>query len=199
MTSTRPGIQTTALPPDYHMHTALCKHANGTPEAYRATAAIRKVETMAFTDHGPDPSGYDLKHRMTITQYPSYLLMIRSLQDGKLPKVLLGIEADYYPGAEPFLKDWLPHQPFDLILGSVNSIRAWGFDSPDTLHTWDSVTSKGYGVNTSPCSVPSSIWVCLTFSVTSIYPRSSAIGYRTTICAKWHAPCWTRLPNPAWP
>lgn len=143
MTSTRPGIQTTALPPDYHMHTALCKHANGTPEAYRATATARKVETLAFTDHGPDPSGYDLKHRMTITQYPSYLLMIRSLQDGKLPKVLLGIEADYYPGAEPFLKDWLPHQPFDLILGSVHYIKDWGFDNPDTLLVWDSVDVKG--------------------------------------------------------
>lgn len=143
MTNTKSSTDTLTLPPDYHMHTPLCKHATGTPDAYRSAASTRKIEEIGFTDHAPDPSGYDLRHRMSITQYPSYLLMIRSLQDGSQPKTLLGIEADYYPGAEPFLKDWLPRQPFDLILGSVHYINDWAFDNPDTLYVWDSVDVKG--------------------------------------------------------
>lgn len=143
MTSIKPGRHTMVIPPDYHMHTTLCKHADGLAEAYRAAAAARNMEEMCFTDHSPDPSGYDLKHRMAITQYPSYQLMIRSLQDGALPKILLGIEADYYPGSETFLKNWLPHQPFDFVLGSVHYIKEWGFDNPDNLYVWDSVDVKG--------------------------------------------------------
>ncbi len=131
------------LPPDYHIHTPLCKHATGAPEEYRAAASAMRMAEMCFTDHGPDPSGYDLKHRMSLPQFPSYALMIRSIQDGHSPRVLLGIEADYYPGAEPFLRDWLPHQPFDLVLGSVHYINEWGFDSPDNLYVWDSVDVKG--------------------------------------------------------
>lgn len=140
------NINTTAnreLPPDYHTHTPLCKHASGTPAEFRSSAAAIRMNELCFTDHAPDPSGYDLKHRMTILQFPSYVLMIRSIQDGKLPRPLLGIEADYYPGAEPFLRDWLPHQPFDVILGSVHYINDWGFDNPDNLYVWDSVDVKG--------------------------------------------------------
>ena len=143
MTTTNLDTPSAPLPPDYHMHTPLCKHAKGAPDAYRAAAFSRKIEEICFTDHGPDPSGYELRHRMAITQYPSYLLMIRSLQDGQRPRVLVGIEADYYPGAEPFLKDWLPNQPFDLVLGSVHYIKDWAFDNPDTLYVWDSVDVKG--------------------------------------------------------
>ncbi len=133
----------TELPPDYHIHTPLCKHATGTPADYRAAARSVRMGELCFTDHAPDPSGYDLKHRMTILQFPSYVLMVRSIQDGGSPRVLLGIEADYYPGAEPFLRDWLPHQPFDVVLGSVHYINDWGFDNPDNLYVWDSVDVKG--------------------------------------------------------
>ena len=139
----QPNNAAPALPPDYHIHTPLCKHATGAPEQYRAAASALHMGELCFTDHGPDPSGYDLKHRMTILQFPSYVLMIRSLQDGASPRTLLGIEADYYPGAEPFLRDWLPHQPFDVVLGSVHYINDWGFDNPDNLYVWDSVDVKG--------------------------------------------------------
>lgn len=131
------------LPPDTHTHTVLCKHAEGTPVEYRAHAAQEGLAGICFTDHCPDPSGYDAKHRMVIDQVNAYYDLIHGIQDGNTPAVGLGLEADYYPGCEPFLRDFLPKQSLDLVLGSVHYIKDWGFDNPDYLKTWESVDIKG--------------------------------------------------------
>ncbi|MCP4683168.1 MAG: histidinol-phosphatase HisJ family protein [Desulfobacterales bacterium] len=125
--------------PDYHIHTDLCKHANGAPFAYRLEAERQKITEICFTDHAPNPDGYDPAHRMELSQFTLYRDMISSLEDGNVPSVLFGIEADYYDGCEQFLSEWLPAQGFDLVLGSVHYIEDWGFDNPDQRHVWDSV------------------------------------------------------------
>jgi histidinol-phosphatase (PHP family) len=130
-------------PADGHMHTALCKHATGTPEQFRQGAVTAGVPAITFTDHAPDPSGYDAGGRMSMAQFPEYRQAVLDLQDGRMPAVRFGIEADYYPGAERFLSDWLPRQEFDVILGSVHYLGDWGFDNPDNLHRWKSVDLKG--------------------------------------------------------
>jgi len=65
--------------------------------------------------------------------------MIHNLQDENMPRVLFGIEADYYEGCEKFLSTWLSEQDFDYVLGSVHFIDDWGFDNPAERHIWDSV------------------------------------------------------------
>lgn len=125
--------------PDYHIHTALCKHAAGMPADYRKTARSLGIPEICFTDHCPAPNGYDPAHRMSIRQFPEYRQSVSALQDGSLPVVLFGIEADYYEGCEAFLGEWLPAQAFDFVIGSVHFIRDWGFDNPSDRHLWDSV------------------------------------------------------------
>ena len=125
--------------PDYHIHTALCRHATGKAIDYKATAKIRQIPEICFTDHAPSPDGYDTRHRMGIEEMPRYKSMVLDLKDGKPPDVMLGIEADYYEGCETFLKKWLPAHDFDLVLGSVHFIENWGFDNPDERQVWDSV------------------------------------------------------------
>jgi histidinol-phosphatase (PHP family) len=122
---------------DYHTHTPLCKHAVGEPAEYVAAAAARGLDEIAFTDHVPAPDGYDAANRMLLEQYPEYLRRVRSAAGASGPAVLLGIEADYYEGCEPFLAEWLPRQPFDLVLGSVHYIDDWAFDNPDHAARWD--------------------------------------------------------------
>jgi histidinol-phosphatase (PHP family) len=131
------------LPPDYHMHTALCKHATGTPAEYRSAAAAAGIPQMCFTDHSPEPSGYDARHRMQIGQFPEYRNMVAALRDGGTPDVLFGIEADYYPAGEAFLREFLPRQEMDYVLGSIHYIKDWGFDNPDYREVWASVDVKG--------------------------------------------------------
>ncbi len=125
--------------PDYHLHTPLCKHAEGTVREYRSTALDLGIPEICFTDHCPAPNGYDPAHRMALDDFSDYRAMILDLQDGNAPEVLFGIEADYYDGCEAFLGDWLPAQGFDFVLGSVHFIEAWGFDNPEDRHIWDAV------------------------------------------------------------
>ncbi len=125
--------------PDYHIHTTLCKHAKGDVADYRASARMLEMPEICFTDHVPSPDGYDAAYRMDMAQISSYRSMVTRVQDGKVPEVLYGIEADYHDGCEPFLRKWLPEQHFDFILGSVHYIEDWGFDNPAHRHIWDSV------------------------------------------------------------
>lgn len=128
-----------AVPADYHVHTFLCKHAEGLPADYVAAAKARGVPEMCFADHVPAPDGYDAGNRMHIDRFPEYVETIASLRGGTAPCVLYGIEADYYEGCEEFLRSWLPEQDFDVVLGSVHFIGDWGFDHPDNLAVWDAV------------------------------------------------------------
>ena len=134
---------------DYHIHTELCHHAEGEASAFRARAVNLGLPEICFTDHVPNPDGYDPVNRMRLDQFPLYRTMVADLartsqpaiakaMAGK-PVVLFGVEADYYDGCERFLQDWLPRQKFDLVIGSVHYIDNWGFDNPDERHVWDSV------------------------------------------------------------
>ncbi len=129
--------------PDYHLHTSLCKHAGGKPASYREAAGRLGIPEICFTDHCPYPDGYDPAHRMSMEDFPGYRREIKRLRDGGRPEVLFGIEADYYPGCEAFLGDWLPAQGFDLVIGSVHYISGWGFDNPEDRHLWDDVDVSG--------------------------------------------------------
>ena len=124
---------------DYHIHTELCQHAEGKASAFRARAVELGLPEICFTDHVPNPDGYDPVNRMRLDQFPLYRTMVADLARASQSVVLFGIEADYYNGCERFLQDWLPRQEFDLVIGSVHYIDNWGFDNPDERHVWDSV------------------------------------------------------------
>ncbi len=124
--------------PDYHIHTALCKHATGDVAGYRSVAKKQGIPEICFTDHAPNPDGFDPAHRMALNQFSYYREIIEALQDGKTPEVLLGLEVEYYEGCERFLREWIPAQKFDFVIGSVHFIGGWGFDHPEQRDIWDS-------------------------------------------------------------
>ncbi len=103
------------------------------------SAGLKGIPEICCTDHAPDPNGYDPEHRMELDQFPLYRGAYEALKDSAFPKVLFGIEADYYNGCEAFLTNWLAKTPFDYVLGSVHFIEDWGFDNPAERHIWDSV------------------------------------------------------------
>jgi histidinol-phosphatase (PHP family) len=125
--------------PDYHIHTILCKHAEGVAADYKAVAQRRNISEICFSVHGPNPDGYDPRHRMEMRQFSSYEEMVTALQDGDPPKVLFGVETDFYEGCESFLRQWLPRQGFDFVIGSVHYVEDWGFDNPSEQEVWNSV------------------------------------------------------------
>ena len=97
---------------DYHMHTPLCKHAVGEPEAYALRAIERGIEEIGFSDHCPMPPDYDPDWRMASSEYPAYIEMVRRCQKA-FPQlsIKLGLEADYHPGTEDFVRSVISAHP----------------------------------------------------------------------------------------
>ncbi len=116
---------------DSHMHTPLCKHAVGTPEQYVQAAREAGLRGVVITDHSPMPPWFDPDVRMELVELPFYhgaLEKIRA-ESGDL-YVGIGLEADFHPGTEYFLRRLLAQYHYDYIIGSVHYIGAWPFDNP---------------------------------------------------------------------
>jgi histidinol-phosphatase (PHP family) len=128
------------LPWDNHVHTKLCKHADGEAHAYAAAAVERGLRGLTFADHAPSPDdSYDPGNRMCMHEFADYATTVAQLRQEYPDRVRFGIEADYYEGCEQFLRDWLPAQGFDVVLGSVHYIGDWAFDNPAARKGWDRI------------------------------------------------------------
>ncbi len=112
---------------DYHIHTKLCKHANGEMADYVEQALKLGIKEIAFTDHIPLPENFDLAHRMALSEMDIYLNEIEKLKTrfGNDIQILTGIEADFYDGFEDYLDDFLRRFPMDIVILSVHFIRDW--------------------------------------------------------------------------
>lgn len=107
---------------DSHMHTVLCKHAQGDLLEYAAVGEQRGLKGIIITCHNPLPDGYDSGVRMDAAQFPQYLEMIanaRSAFAGRLD-VRLGMECDWVEGMESYLAEQVKWTEFDYLLGSVH-------------------------------------------------------------------------------
>lgn len=126
---------------DLHTHTALCKHASGTPEEYLAAARKAGLAYWGVSDHFPAPAGYDAAFRMTPDDLPRYLGILDSLREaakGSGLQVLAAVEFDYVPGRMDEVFAALdPLRPkFDCLIGSVHYVGDFAFDDPDKLADW---------------------------------------------------------------
>lgn len=116
---------------DYHVHTFLCKHAEGQVYEYVESAIKKGVEQIGFAEHIPIRGLHDPDGRMRIDEFELYLKFIKEAQKKyKEIKILLGIEADYMPVHMSFIEDFLNQYTFDFIIGSVHFIDEWDFTNP---------------------------------------------------------------------
>lgn len=106
---------------NYHNHTYLCKHAEGTPDDYAKLALKNGYHTIAITDHGPLTDEI-LKNfhtrRMTMKQYhEDYLPQLEEAVVGNPQiKVLKGLEIEYFKEMEDYYRAYLKDLDF-LVLG----------------------------------------------------------------------------------
>lgn len=127
------------MPPvDYHLHTKMCGHASGTPEAYLMAAQKMGLSEIGFAEHLPlyflPPDKPLAGYAMLLDQLPIYINAVRRLQKKhEAPRVKLGIEADFVPGHQDKLRKLLAAYPFDYVLGSVHFIDGWSFDNQEEI------------------------------------------------------------------
>src|SRR5512144_2051497 len=88
---------------DYHIHTRLCRHAEGEPRDYVEHGITQGLPELGFADHLPFVAGYapafDVADdfAMALGELDGYVSMIQELAReyrGDI-RILLGIEADY--------------------------------------------------------------------------------------------------------
>ncbi|SHF24993.1 histidinol-phosphate phosphatase [Desulfofundulus australicus DSM 11792] len=124
--------------PDLHLHTGRCGHAGGTMEEYVAAARQRGLGHIGFADHLPmywlPPARRDPGLAMAEEELPGYIEAVQRLgRENPGLTISLGIEADYIPGCERQLEQFLARYPFDYVLGSVHYLDGWGFDNPELV------------------------------------------------------------------
>ena len=114
------------------MHTPLCGHAVGEPEAYVEQALKVGLSEIGFSDHAPLVSHEDPRYTMNHGQLALYHAMIEEVQKkyGNF-SIKLGLEADFIPGFETNTRAILSGYPYDFVIGSIHFIDAWAFDDPD--------------------------------------------------------------------
>ena len=105
-----------------HSHTPLCKHAVGMPEDYAAVAHERGLSGLIVTCHNPMPDGFASHVRMAAEEMGEYVDMVQKAREDwdDAVDVLLGLEADYFPGHETWLEQQLKAHDFHYVLGSVH-------------------------------------------------------------------------------
>lgn len=113
---------TTPILYDSHMHTPLCKHARGEPEAYAAQAEKRGLKGIVITCHSPLPDGNSPHLRMDMSQFDPYVALVERARQAWAGRVdvRLGMESDYYPGIEAWQATLLAKADFQHVLGSVH-------------------------------------------------------------------------------
>jgi histidinol-phosphatase (PHP family) len=111
---------------DNHIHTTLCKHAEGELFEYVEKAILLGLTEIAFTDHIPLPNKFDLAHRMEINEMDLYAQWVQKAR-ARYPEITIrfGIEADFYEGLEEYTETFLSQYEFDIVIMSVHFIRHW--------------------------------------------------------------------------
>ena len=92
---------------DYHTHSSLCKHADGSLEEYIVHAVAMKLKEIGCSDHSPMPNDFDIQHRMTIEQfhqtYKPEVLALREKYRDRIT-VKFALEGDFFPGTEHWVR-----------------------------------------------------------------------------------------------
>lgn len=117
---------------DYHTHTPLCLHAEGSPEEYVRQALTLGLADYGISDHMPmphdEPVPFD-SWRMKTAQLPLYREWIdraRTAAAGRDLRVLAALECDWLPGIEPVIRELRAQGGWDYLIGSVHYLGSRG-------------------------------------------------------------------------
>jgi histidinol-phosphatase (PHP family) len=125
---------------DYHIHTAMCRHAEGEPRAYVERAVELGMRVMGFADHLPFLGGWEPLHDLTDDwamrpdELDDYVALVQDLarEYAADVRIVLGIEADFIPETLEHTAAILEQYPFQYVIGSVHIVGdRFGFDHPE--------------------------------------------------------------------
>ena len=122
---------------DYHTHTPLCLHAEGTPVEYTKSAIAAGLAEIGFSDHNPMPRHFD-EWRMALSEFPAYIDSVEAARS-EYPDfpVRLGLECDYLEGGDSWIEETTGMAEWDYLIGSVHYISdGCAVDDQKHLSRW---------------------------------------------------------------
>lgn len=127
-----------SFPADYHMHTPLCRHASGEPTEYAAHALSVGLSEIGFTDHSPMRQDDFDNWRMRFDQLGEYIQKVeKARKDNPRLQIKIGLEVDYLPGQEDWIRELAAFHDWDYFIGSVHYIsNTWAVDNPEQISKW---------------------------------------------------------------
>lgn len=129
---------------DCHIHTERCGHASGTVAQMVSAGVFRGLTGMIMTEHLPLPDDLDPDRHLSLAacDLSVYADEVREMAARvKGVTVVLGAEADWLPGREDIaaaVRAEAKALGVSVLLGSVHFLDEWAFDSPHSMHEWDS-------------------------------------------------------------
>lgn len=126
---------------DYHTHTPLCLHAEGSPVEYARHAQSIGLAEIGLSDHNPMPEYFD-EWRMLITDLPRYFELVNQAREA-LPgfPIRLALECDHIEGREKWIDKTTVMAEWDYLIGSVHYIHdGIAVDDPKHVSLWKSAT-----------------------------------------------------------
>jgi histidinol-phosphatase (PHP family) len=112
---------------NYHTHTWRCHHADGEEREYVENAIAGGLKLLGFSDHTPYPfpNGYISPDKMLPSQLENYVDTVLRLRDEYRDdiKILLGLEAEYYPELWEDLMRLLEPYPIEYLLLGQHFVR----------------------------------------------------------------------------
>ncbi len=125
---------------DYHIHTKLCRHAEGEPREYVERALALGMTEMGFADHLPFLDGWQPGYgipgddwAMGLDQLDDYVSLVQELAREYAAdlRIMVGIEADYIEDTLEHTARILTEYPFEYVIGSVHLVGdGFAFDHP---------------------------------------------------------------------
>jgi histidinol-phosphatase (PHP family) len=122
---------------DYHMHTRLTDGV-GEPVDYAKVAVERGLDEIGFSDHAP-LGNRETKWHLKLADLDIYVGLVHEAQK-KFPQlpIKLGLEVDFIPGRQDWIRELAAMRSWDFFLGSVHYIGDWPVDlSAKDWDGWD--------------------------------------------------------------
>ncbi|QGT99013.1 Histidinol-phosphatase [Candidatus Syntrophocurvum alkaliphilum] len=113
---------------DYHIHAVAHGEYDFTSEwikQFMIQATKKNIKEIGFSEHDEFVNKIDLS------------VVNNTKEKIKDIDVKLGLEVDYIPDREEYIKQLTINKNYDYIIGSLHFINGWGFDHPDNKHTFD--------------------------------------------------------------
>lgn len=123
---------------NYHTHCSLCRHAEGSVEAYVQQAVSDGFDVLGMSDHVPYPN-FDYGYRMEFAEIWDYICDVREAREkyGAKLKILLGFECEYMRDYRRYYEELLTEYGIEyLVLGQhfYDISKRWqsAYDISDT-------------------------------------------------------------------